>query len=291
MIWVIGGKGMLGQELCAKLQREGLPYVMTDLECDVTAPGQLQAFATGRNLSWIVNCSAYTAVDRAEDEEVKAHLINATGAANIAATAAAIGARMIHISTDYVFAGTATRPYTEDDAVAPVGAYGRTKAAGEDLVRRHCPASFILRTAWLYGRHGNNFVCTMLRLMKERSELSVVADQWGSPTWTSTLCGVIVELIRRNATAFGIYHVTDEGQTTWHEFASEIRILSLERGLLAREIPIQPIRTDQYPTKAKRPLYSVLSKEKICTYLGRELPGWRASLAHFLDSLKETQGE
>ena len=141
MIWVIGGKGMLGQELCEELQREGLPYVMTDVECDVTAPEQLLAFATGREISWIVNCSAYTAVDRAEDEEATAHLINATGAGNIATTAAAIGARMIHISTDYVFAGTATRPYTEADAVAPAGAYGRTKAAGEDLVRRHCPAS------------------------------------------------------------------------------------------------------------------------------------------------------
>lgn len=285
MIWLIGCKGMLGTELRRLMEGAGEDVVGTDLDCDITRPEQLREFTAAHRPAWIVNCSAYTAVDKAEDEEAKARLINATGAGNIAAAAAACGARMIHISTDYVFDGTADAPYTEETPAAPAGAYGRTKAEGETLVRQACPRSFILRTAWLYGRHGNNFVATMLRLMRERPELKVVADQQGTPTWTRTLANVILELIRTRPEAFGTYHVTDAGQTTWHEFACEIQRQAVRRGLLPREIPVLPITTAEYPSRARRPAYSVLSKRKIQECLGHPLPDWRTSLEAYLDEL------
>ena len=285
MIWIIGSKGMLGTELGGLLVQAGIPFVASDLDCDITDMAALRDFPIGKGIRWIINCSAYTAVDKAEDDEARARLINATGAGNIAAVASEIGAKMIHISTDYVFDGTASRPYVETDPVCPAGAYGRTKAEGEALVRQHCRQSFILRTAWLYGRHGNNFVFTMLRLMKEKPELGIVADQRGTPTWTVTLCQVILELIRRDADGYGVWHVTDRGETTWHEFAGEIQRLGVAKGLLPAAIPLRPLSTGQYPTKARRPAYSVLSKVKIEQWLGRPLPPWPESLAAFIGQL------
>ncbi len=285
MIWIIGSKGMLGTELCGLLSCADLPFVASDLDCDITSLAALRNFAAGKAIDWVVNCSAYTAVDKAEDDEARARLINATGAGNIATVASEIGARLIHISTDYVFDGAASRPYLETDPVCPAGAYGRSKAEGEALVRQLCPQSFILRTAWLYGRHGNNFVFTMLRLMKEKPELGIVADQRGTPTWTITLGGVIVEFIRRPADGYGIWQVTDAGETTWHGFASEIQRLGVARGLLPAAIPLRPLSTGQYPTKARRPAYSVLSKAKVEGWLGRPLPPWQESLAQFISQL------
>ena len=285
MIWIIGSKGMLGTELGGLLVQAGIPFVASDLDCDITDMAALRGFSTGKGIRWIINCSAYTAVDKAEDNEARARLINATGAGNIATVAGEIGAKMIHISTDYVFDGTASRPYVETDPVCPAGAYGRTKAEGEALVRQHCLQSFILRTAWLYGRHGNNFVFTMLRLMKEKPELGIVADQRGTPTWTVTLCQVILELVRRDADGYGVWQVTDRGETTWHEFAGEIQRLGVAKGLLPAAIPLRPLSTGQYPTKARRPAYSVLSKVKIEQWLGRPLPPWQESLAAFIGQL------
>lgn len=289
MIWLIGNKGMLGTEVANLLTREGFSWVGSDRETDIRDPaalrGWLDASAGGNRqpIDWIVNCSAYTAVDKAEDEEELARGINALGAANIARLAATIGARLIHISTDYVFRGDGTRPYMETDPVDPQGAYGRTKAEGESLVANLCPHNFTIRTAWLYGQHGPNFVDTMLRLMRERDSIGVVADQYGTPTWAFDLAQAIVAIIRREPASSGIYHFTNAGQTTWFEFATEIQCLGLAHGLLDHACSIKPLTTAEYPTKARRPAYSVLSKDKIIA-AGIALPEWKESLRKFMEA-------
>ncbi len=288
MIWLIGCKGMLGTELAEVLTASGLAWAGSDRETDIRDPRALESWlaapggANGQTIDWIVNCSAYTAVDRAEDEEELARGINATGAGNIARLAASIGARLVHISTDYVFRGDGTHPYGEADPVDPQGAYGRTKAEGEALVSNLCPRNFIIRTAWLYGRHGPNFVDTMLRLMRERDSIGVVADQHGTPTWAHDLAQVIAAFVRREPASFGIYHFTNAGQATWFEFASEIQRLGLELGLLDRACRIKRLTTAEYPTKARRPAYSVLSKDKIIA-AGISVPEWKESLRSFFE--------
>jgi dTDP-4-dehydrorhamnose reductase len=285
MIWVIGDRGMLGTELHGLLAAAGVDHFGTDRECDIADGKALREAAKGRMPDWIVNCAAYTAVDAAETEEELAHRINAQGAGNIAACARELGAAMIHISTDYVFSGDGSEPYSEDDQVSPRCAYGRTKADGEEMVRRESARHFILRTAWLYGRHGGNFVHTMLRLMRERQGIGVVADQKGSPTWTRDLAAAVVHIITAGSGKFGTYHFTDEGETTWYDFAREIARLGLATGLLEREIEIRPLSTAEYPTRARRPPYSVLSKRKVREVLGCVTPDWKVSLGLFINDL------
>ena len=286
MIWLIGNKGMLGTELTSALAVAGLPAVGTDREVDILAPAALQAFAAGKDISWLVNCAAYTAVDKAEEQEDIALRLNAEGPANLAALAHSLGARLLHLSTDYVFSGSATEPYTEDTLVSPASAYGRTKAEGERRVMAAAPDSVIMRTAWLYGRHGPNFVYTMLRLMKERTTLGVVADQHGTPTSAADLSAAIVCLVTLPRLPAGIYHYTNAGATTWYDFAREIHRLGRLNSLLERDCVINSLTTAEYPTKAARPAYSVLSKEKIQA-LGVQVPGWEESLAGFIAGLKQ----
>jgi len=273
---------MLGTELGLVLAARGLECFGTDRECDITDLSALRSGSAGKKIEWIVNCSAYTAVDKAEDEEALARRINAEGAGNIAKLASDIGARMIHISTDYVFSGDGKRPYLEDDTIAPTGAYGRTKAEGEALVRAACARHFILRTAWLYGK---NFVYTMLRLMSEKGDVGVVLDQHGSPTWSYDLASAIASIIGDKSEAFGTYHFTNEGETNWYDFTLEIYRLGREYGLIAKEATVRPLTTDQYPSKVKRPAYSVLSKSKIRKTLGIEPPLWQDSLKAFISDL------
>jgi dTDP-4-dehydrorhamnose reductase len=276
---------MLGTELSSLLATAGVDYFCTDRECDITDPVALRNAAKGRSIQWLINCAAYTAVDRAEDEEALAYRINAQGAAHIAECAHELGAALVHISTDYVFSGNSREPYVEEDPTDPVGAYGRTKADGEVLIRKKCKSHFILRTAWLYGYYGSNFVYTMLRLMNERSSIAVVADQTGSPTWTRDLATAVIRIISTSSQKFGTYHFTNEGEITWHDFASEIFHLGLANGLIGREVEIKPIRTEQYPTRARRPLYSVLSKSKIREVMGCATPDWKDSLGRFISEL------
>ncbi|PKL25844.1 MAG: dTDP-4-dehydrorhamnose reductase [Spirochaetae bacterium HGW-Spirochaetae-3] len=290
MIWLIGYKGMLGAELSEVLTAAGLEWSGSDREVDIRDLDALRSWlvapggGNGRKLDWIVNCSAYTAVDRAEDEEALARSINATGAGNIAMVANESGARLIHLSTDYVFRGDGTRPYVETDPVDPAGAYGRTKAEGENLVSNYCSRSLILRTAWLYGRHGPNFVRTMLKLMRERESISVVADQYGSPTWAFDLAQTILTIIKAEQIEYGIYHYTDAGQTSWFGFAVAIQALGRELGLLYRECEVKAISSEQYPARVKRPLWSVLSKDKIDAAFGIKPPEWKESLRKYLES-------
>ena len=286
MIWLVGARGMLGKDVASELQRHGMPFVSSDTDCDVTDPTAVEDFARGRKLDWIINCSAYTAVDKAEDNECLADLVNALGPENLGRLAAARGSRILHFSTDYVFDGTASLPYREEDPVGPRGAYARTKERGERLLRQAAAEHVIIRTAWLYGIHGESFVATMLRLMKERQEVAVVDDQRGTPTYTRDLAAAIVKVVASREPTFGTFHYTNEGETTWHGFACAIADAAQARGLLSRPCRVKPIRTDQYPTRAPRPAYSVLSKEKIRLTYRIEIPTWENALSRYLDEVQ-----
>ncbi|HOU85627.1 MAG TPA: dTDP-4-dehydrorhamnose reductase [Spirochaetota bacterium] len=282
MVWIIGCNGMLGREVSELFQKNKIPFIGTDIECDITDISALAEFAKDKNIKWIINCSAYTNVDKSEEEEPKAYSINASGAANIAQTASLIGAKLIHISTDYVFNGKGNSPYKESDAKQPLGAYGRTKSAGEDFVAEKTDKYFIIRTAWLYGKNGNNFVHTMLRLFAEKDSLNVVVDQKGTPTWAGTLASLLMTIIQTDSDKYGIYHCTDEGETTWFDFACAIQEYAFDAGLISKKIPINPVSSSEYPTKTERPKYSVLSKEKIKNEFSFIPRSWDAVLNDYI---------
>ena len=289
MIWIIGDKGMLGSELSRLLVQEHIEHTGSGSEVDILDPRAISDFAARNTITAMVNCAAYTAVDKAEDEPVLCARLNVEGPANLASLADRIGARFIHISTDYVFAGDASTPYREEDPVNPIGIYGRTKAEGEKAVMVACPGAIILRTSWLYGEFGANFVFAMLKQMREREELGVVSDQLGTPTWTRNLSRAIAEILASPTVLSGIYHYTDAGEISWYLFALEIYKLGRELGFLKKECRISPIVTAQYPARAKRPAYSVLSKEKIIADFCVEVPSWEKSLSRFLKEVLENE--
>ena len=254
---VVGCYGMLGQDLVAALGESPGAHEVTAVDrdvLDIIDPDACLAAVAGHDI--VVNVAAWTAVDDAETHEAQAFAVNAVGAANLARACSAASARMLQVSTDYVFAGDATSPYAEDAPLAPRSAYGRTKAAGEWAVRTHLPsASWVVRTAWLYGAHGPNFVKTMARLAAERDTVSVVDDQRGQPTWTVDLAEAIVRLVEAGA-PFGTYHGTSSGETTWFGFAQEIF-----SGLGLDPIRVLPTTSDAFVQPAPRPAYSVLGHE------------------------------
>lgn len=286
MVWLIGCKGMLGTEIARQLKNSNIDYIGTDIDVDITKLEVLEDFANKNpKIDWIINCSAYTAVDKAEDDKDFANLLNNIGPKNISSVAKKINAKMIHISTDYVFDGTETTPYTEDMDVKPIGVYGQTKADGEKSVIDSGCEYYIFRTAWLYGYDGKNFVYTMLKLMESKQALSVVSDQKGTPTFAGDLANCVIKTITsKNQIPCGIYHCTDLGEITWYDFACEIYKQGKATGKLSNECKINPCSTDEFPTKAKRPAYSVLSKEKIQQTLGIALPMWNESLNVFMNS-------
>jgi dTDP-4-dehydrorhamnose reductase len=286
MVWLIGCKGMLGTEIARQLKNSNIDYIGTDIDVDITKLEVLEDFANKNpKIDWIINCSAYTAVDKAEDDKDFANLLNNIGPKNISSVAKQINAKMIHISTDYVFDGTGNIPYTEDMDVKPIGVYGQTKADGEKSVIDSGCEYYIFRTAWLYGYDGKNFVYTMLKLMESKQELSVVSDQKGTPTFAGDLANCVIKTITsKNQIPCGIYHCTDLGEITWYDFACEIYKQGKATGKLSNECKINPCSTDEFPTKAKRPAYSVLSKEKIQQALGIALPMWNESLNVFMNS-------
>jgi dTDP-4-dehydrorhamnose reductase len=290
MIWLVGSKGMLGTELSFHLKESGYLFVGTDCEVDITNPAAIEAFIqTQQNnkqpIDWIINCAAYTAVDKAEDEVEICRKLNTVGAGNIASCARSLGAKLIHISTDYVFNGQGNRPYTEDDATDPIGVYGLTKRDGEIKVLEENKNTYIIRTAWLYGKYGNNFVHTMLKLMNERETIRVVNDQKGSPTWTHDLSEVIIALLRvadKKTAPYGIYHFTGEAEITWFDFACKIHSQAQKLGILSKNCEVIPCTSFDFPAKVKRPAYSVLDKTKIKTTLNIAIPVWDNSLNKFL---------
>ena len=238
----------------------------------------------------IVNCAAYTNVDGCESEEELAKQINGNGPGHLAHAAKDIGATLVHISTDFVFDGEKTEPYIEDDPANPQSAYGRTKAFGEQaIIESDLKEYFIVRTSWLYGPSGKNFVDTIIQLAKEREELRIVSDQVGTPTYTEDLTQAIFSLLALDSSqsssipSYGIYHFSNEGECSWYGFAEEIINQLKKQGELLRVKEIVPIRTEEYPLPARRPAYSVLSKEKIKAATGLIIPGWKAALEKYLN--------
>jgi dTDP-4-dehydrorhamnose reductase len=287
-VLITGASGQLGREL----RRAAPPGVAVDAvdraELDITAAGAAQAIVT-RAPAVVINAAAYTAVDGAESDAARAHAVNAGGAEAVARAARALGARLIHVSTDFVFDGTASRPYPPDAPAAPLGVYGASKHAGEVRVRE-CGGdnSVIVRTAWVYSAFGANFVKTMLRLMRERDSLGVVSDQVGTPTWARGLSAALWELAARPDIR-GVLHWTDLGVASWYDFALAIQELALARGMLARAVPVNPIRTVDYPTPAKRPAFSVLDTSRALAELRCDRLHWRAALARMLDDLQQME--
>ncbi len=291
MIWLIGNKGMLGNDVEKLLKERGLTYCASDKEVDISDYKALEKFGKDKKIKWIINCSGYTKVDKAEEEIDEAFRINKDGVRNIALFSASRQIRLIHISTDYVFDGRQERTaaYSEDDKTNPINIYGKSKLAGEEEIKKILEEYFIIRTAWLYGLQGNNFVYTMLRLFKERDLVKVVEDQWGSPTYTADLAGAILKTIEDDSVSYGIHHFTNEGMTSWYEFARTIYKKAKEFGLIEcnKKVEIQTIKNEDYPTAARRPKYSVLSKEKIKKEFGLKIKDWDEALEDFLVSLKE----
>jgi dTDP-4-dehydrorhamnose reductase len=266
MIWLVGNRGMLGSEVESILVEKGMSCIGTDREVDITRPDVISTFLSGQKLDrldWILNCAAYTAVDKAESEREQAFALNAEGPLRLAEAAKKTGAALLHISTDYVFDGGKDGDYVEEDAPNPMNAYGESKLQGEIAVRGALERHIIVRTAWLYGRRGRNFVDSMLRLFRERSEVRVVADQWGNPTNSSDLAAAITAFIQRKTRNYGTFHFTNEGRTNWHQFACAIYSAALSARMAEPGVDIIPISTAEYPTAARRPKNSCLSKKKI----------------------------
>jgi len=272
---------MLARDLTSLALEAGHTVWGSDREVDITDRAQVAAFLQEHPAEWIINCAAYTAVDKAETDEDLAFAINATGPGNLAQEAAERKVKLIHVSTDYVLNGQPPEPLREDAALDPQNAYGRTKAKGELRVQAYLPEHWIVRTAWLYGIHGNNFVKTMLRLMSEKDKLGVVEDQMGSPTWTIDLANALLSIVAQG-TRPGVYHFSDAGCISWFDFAKEIQKQGLALGLLTKEIPIAGLASSAYPTPTKRPAWSVLDKSAIQNAFGVAVPVWQDSLAAYL---------
>lgn len=290
-IAVIGCNGQLGWELVRQGEARGLGILARDCpEIDISDPASIDACLDSADIHLVVNAAAYTAVDRAESEPDSAFAVNRAGPAHLADRCRTRGIPLIHVSTDYVFDGTKTGPYVEEDSVAPLGVYGESKAAGEAEVRKLLPEHIILRTAWLCGVHGHNFVKTMLRLGREKDILRVVADQSGCPTIAADLAEAVLEVVRQieknEAVEWGTYHYCGAGKTTWHGFAEAIFEIAgqYEKFSVKR---VEPISTRDYPTPVRRPTNSVLDCTKIERYFAIRPRPWRESLAEMIEQLYE----
>lgn len=253
---VTGAAGQLGKDVLLELERKNhQAYGLDRQQLDITIEEDVMAYISEVKPDVILHCAAYTNVDAAEENEDAAYAVNAAGTEYLAKAASQNGAKMLYVSTDYVFDGSANKPYEVDEPTKPLGAYGRTKLAGEQLLQKNLDEFFIVRTAWVFGIHGNNFVKTMLRLGKERGEVGVVHDQVGSPTYTVDLAQLMVELMETDK--YGVYHATNSGICSWYEFAVEI----FKQAKM--DVKVNPLTTDQFPRPAARPKYSVLSKKRI----------------------------
>jgi dTDP-4-dehydrorhamnose reductase len=312
VIWLVGNKGMLGQEVERVLREGGREFVSSDREVDITSARAVEEFLAAHEPNWVVNCAAYTAVDRAEDEPEAAERLNALGPENLARACASQGATLVHVSTDYVFDGERDEPYPEDAEPNPIGVYGKTKAEGERRIAAELERHIICRTAWLFGPGGGNFVATMLRLFTERDELTVVSDQHGRPTYAPDLAGALVALLdnaegaaaepsgeaRPGGTAetdgapgpWGAYHFSNSGETTWYEFATEIYRRATLRGLVSSTCSIRPVTSAEYPAKAHRPANSVLSTARTEAVLGGPPRPWQEALSDYLGVVESGRG-
>ena len=287
-VLVCGASGQLGQELVATCPEHWQTTPMTRSMLDIADTDQVARALDDAEPAWVINAAAFTAVDAAESEPELAQRANATGPEVLARRCRERNIRLLHVSTDFVFDGTQGRPYAPADKPSPLSVYGRSKLAGESAVLAAGGNPAILRTGWVYSRHGGNFVKTMLRLMAEREQLSIVEDQVGTPTWAKGLALTCWGLVG-HGDASGIYHWSDAGACSWYDFAVAIRSLALELGLLQQAATLLPIPASQYPTPAQRPAYSVLDKTSTRELLG--LPGsdWTSQLRAMLGDLKQQE--
>jgi dTDP-4-dehydrorhamnose reductase len=283
-VLVTGAGGQVGRALCAVAPAGADVAALTHADLDITDAEQVHRAVAAHQPEWVVNAAAYTAVDAAENARAAAHALNATAVGYLAHAARSARARLVQLSTDFVFDGRASNPYEPDASTAPLGAYGATKLAGEQQALADGAPSIVVRTSWVYAAYGQNFVRTMLRLMTAKPEMRVVCDQVGSPTWATGLAQVLWRLIDIDAAA-GIYHWCDAGIASWYDFAVAIQEEALQRGLLAQAIPVLPIRAAQYPTAAQRPPYSVLDAARTRALTGAAAVHWRVQLRKMLAEL------
>ena len=279
-VFVTGASGQLGYDVCLELERRGIAHKgVSSKELDIRDGAAVQHMLEEYNPDVVVHCAAYTKVDRAEDEPELCAAINAEGTRNIAEVCAQIGAKLLYISTDYVFPGTGERFYEPDDPTGPLSVYGRTKLEGEMAVKELLKRYYIVRISWVFGLNGNNFVKTMLRLSETNDTVRVVADQVGSPTYTADLAPLLCDMIETEK--YGTYHATNEGVCSWADFAEEI----FRQG--GKETKVEHISTAEYPTRAVRPLNSRMSKEKLIQQGFNPLPDWREAVKNYLALLSD----
>lgn len=258
---------------------EGI-YFPSEAEADILNNTALKSLFETYQPSYIINCAAYTAVDKAEDEPEIAVRVNVTGVENLSRLCAEYGSTFVHISTDFVFKGDVSTPRNEESEAVPISVYGQTKLDGEQVIEAILQKYFIVRTGWLYSAYGNNFVKTMLKLGAERDELKVIADQAGTPTYAMDLAACILHIIQSKSPAYGIYHYSNEGIASWYDFAKAIF------EIVGAKVKVMPVKTEEYITRAKRPAYSVMDKSKIKTNFNIEIPYWRDSLITCIKKLK-----
>lgn len=281
---VTGAGGQLGRETVLALESEGAEVVAIDREqLDFSRPELVAEGIADWRADWVINCAAYTQVDKAETDKDLAFLVNRDSAAAVAEGVKKSGGRLLHVSTDFIFGGEQSHPYSEEDPAAPLGVYGQSKWEGELAVRAILPESIVVRTAWVYGAHGANFVKTILRLAAEREELRVVDDQIGTPSWTADIVQAMLALIRCNTE--GVFNFTNEGVASWYDFARMIVSEARNAGMQLKIDSVVPIPTVAYPTPARRPAYSVLDKQKIRSVIGYSIPHWADSLRAMLKGL------
>ena len=281
-VLITGKNGQVGNDLTKSVPKGIELYSFGHQELDITSQDALSDKIIDIKPDYIINAAAYTAVDRAEKEQDKAYSVNATAVEYLAKSAREISSRLIHLSTDFVFDGTKSTPYQPNDSVNPESIYGKSKAEGERFIQKNYAAnSIILRTSWVYSVTGNNFVKTMLKLMKERDEIRVVVDQVGAPTWSKNLAKTIWAMISNNVHA-GTYHWSDSGVASWYDFAVAIYGEAKEINLIDKPLTIIPITTSQYPTPAKRPAYSVLDASQTNKIWGVQQEHWRSALRNML---------
>ena len=286
-VLVTGANGQLGRELRLLAPRyPQFRFLFTDIEeLDITNKEAVQAFLVQHGIHYIINCAAYTAVDNAEEDKESCFSVNRDAVEILAKAATETGAKLLHISTDYVFDGESHTPYKESDSTNPQSVYGASKLAGEEAALKNCPESIVVRTSWLYSSFGNNFVKTMIRLGKERPELNIVADQTGGPTYAADLAETLLHLLleaEQENFHPGIYHYSNEGHCSWYDFTKAIHRLY---GIT--QCRIHPIESKEYPVKAQRPHYSVLDKKKIKSVYSIVVPHWEESLKRCIDKLKK----
>ena len=284
-VLVLGGGGQVASALVASAPAQHRVVVRTRAELDIGDAAAIARALSDTGAQWIINAAAYTAVDLAEDQPAQAMAVNDTAVGVLAAAAGTAGCRLLHLSTDFVFDGKSNRAYLPADQTNPLSVYGVSKLGGERRVLAGDGSGIVLRTAWVYAAAGRNFVLTMLRLMREKEQLSVVCDQIGTPTWAAGIAAAIWGLIEAGVPG-GVYHWTDLGVASWYDFAVAIQDEALARGLLARAVPIAPILSAAYPTRAQRPAFSVLDTSSTRAMINVPARHWRHNLRTMLDDIR-----